>query len=109
MHCLLYLCIGVAPLVSHGSQHPTAGAKYPLAVSGILSTATLVPKAADTILVSDTLTITTFELAEKSRTQDPTIPVQGFFNADGKEVFRHVGFLAEAEVTRQLTAMGVAQ
>ena len=36
-----------------------------------------------------------------------SIPVQVFFDRDGKEVFRHVGFFPEAEVTKQLKAMGV--
>lgn len=36
-----------------------------------------------------------------------SIPVQVFFDAAGKEVFRHVGFYAEAEVTKQLEKMGV--
>ncbi|MFO8083441.1 MAG: thioredoxin family protein [Desulfobacterales bacterium] len=35
------------------------------------------------------------------------IPVQAFFDAQGKEVFRHVGFLAENEVIKQLEKMGV--
>lgn len=36
-----------------------------------------------------------------------SIPVQVFFDRDGKEVFRHVGFFPEAEVTKQLKTMGV--
>lgn len=36
-----------------------------------------------------------------------SIPVQVFFDRDGKEVFRHVGFFPEAEVTRQLKTMDV--
>jgi thiol-disulfide isomerase/thioredoxin len=36
-----------------------------------------------------------------------SIPVQVFFDAQGKEVFRHVGFFAQTEVTKQLTQMGV--
>jgi len=36
-----------------------------------------------------------------------SIPVQVFFDAGGKEFFRHVGFFAEAEVTKQLVKMGV--
>ncbi len=36
-----------------------------------------------------------------------SIPVQVFFDADGNEVFRHVGFFAQSEVDRQLTKMGV--
>ncbi len=35
------------------------------------------------------------------------IPVQVFYDAQGKEVFRHTGFLAEAEVTKQLAKLGV--
>ena len=38
-----------------------------------------------------------------------SIPVQVFFNAAGKEVFRHVGFFAQTEVDKQLAAMGVKQ
>ncbi len=36
-----------------------------------------------------------------------SIPVQAFFDAKGKEVFRHTGFFAEKEVLNQLKKMGV--
>jgi thioredoxin 1 len=35
------------------------------------------------------------------------IPTQIFFNKDGKEVFRHMGFLSEDEIVRRLKDMGV--
>ena len=35
------------------------------------------------------------------------IPTQIFFDKNGKEVYRHVGFLAEKEIVSQLTKMGV--
>ena len=38
-----------------------------------------------------------------------SIPVQVFFDADGKEVFRHVGYYAQTEVDKQLAAMEVKQ
>lgn len=38
-----------------------------------------------------------------------SIPVQAFFDADGKEVSRHTGFYPEEEVMTQLKKMGVAQ
>ena len=38
-----------------------------------------------------------------------SIPVQVFFDATGKEAFRHVGFFAESEVTKQLARMGVVR
>lgn len=38
-----------------------------------------------------------------------SIPVQVFFDSTGKEVFRHVGFFAETEVTRRLSQMGVTE
>ncbi len=38
-----------------------------------------------------------------------SIPVQVFFDAAGKEVFRHVGFFAQGEVTKKLAEMGVTQ
>jgi len=38
-----------------------------------------------------------------------SIPVQAFFDAAGKEVFRHVGFFPEAEVLKQLAGMGVSK
>jgi thiol-disulfide isomerase/thioredoxin len=38
-----------------------------------------------------------------------SIPVQVFFDAEGREVFRHVGFFAQDDVNRQLTKMGVAK
>jgi len=36
-----------------------------------------------------------------------SIPVQVFYDRNGKEVFRHVGFYAEKEVLKQLAKMGV--
>jgi thioredoxin 1 len=36
------------------------------------------------------------------------IPTQIFFNAQGEEVYRHVGFLDEKSIVEQLTKMGVA-
>jgi thioredoxin 1 len=36
-----------------------------------------------------------------------SIPVQVFYDKSGKEVFRHVGFYAEAEVLKQLAKLGV--
>ena len=35
------------------------------------------------------------------------IPTQIFFDKDGKEVFRHLGFLSEEEIVLQLKEMGV--
>lgn len=37
------------------------------------------------------------------------IPVQVFFDAEGREVFRQVGFFAQDDVNRQLAQMGVAK
>lgn len=42
-----------------------------------------------------------------SRYNVRSIPVQVFFDAEGKEVFRHVGFLPQSEVLRRLDEMGV--
>jgi len=36
------------------------------------------------------------------------IPTQIFFNEQGKEIYRHVGFLDEKAIVNQLTQMGVA-
>lgn len=36
-----------------------------------------------------------------------TIPTQIFFNEGGKEVYRHVGFMDEKAITKQLKKMGV--
>jgi len=35
------------------------------------------------------------------------IPTQIFFDAGGREVQRHVGFMSEKEIVQQLTKMGV--
>ena len=35
------------------------------------------------------------------------IPTQIFFNKEGKEVFRHVGFMSEKAIIKQLKKMGV--
>ena len=36
-----------------------------------------------------------------------TIPVQFFYDKDGKEVFRHTGFWPQAEIEKKLAEMGV--
>jgi thioredoxin 1 len=36
-----------------------------------------------------------------------SIPVQVFFDKDGKEVFRHVGFFPQEEIAKQMAKMGV--
>ncbi len=36
-----------------------------------------------------------------------TIPIQFFFDKDGKEVFRHVGFWPQAEIEKKLAEIGV--
>ena len=38
-----------------------------------------------------------------------SIPTQIFFDKEGKEVYRHQGFLAEEAIVKQLTKMGVAK
>ncbi|MBC2704766.1 co-chaperone YbbN [Desulfobacula sp.] len=48
----------------------------------------------------------------KNRQQAPrfkirAIPTQIFFNKQGEEVYRHVGFLDEKSIVKQLTKMGV--
>jgi thioredoxin 1 len=48
----------------------------------------------------------------KHRDQAPrfgirAIPTQIFFDPDGKEVYRHQGFMSEAAIVEQLTRMGV--
>lgn len=35
------------------------------------------------------------------------IPTQIFFDKDGKEVYRHRGFMSEEDIVKQLTKMGV--
>ncbi len=37
------------------------------------------------------------------------IPTQIFYNSKGHEVYRHVGFMAEDAIVRQLEKMGVSQ
>jgi len=36
------------------------------------------------------------------------IPTQIFFDKDGKEVYRHIGFMGEADIVKQLKKMGVS-
>jgi thioredoxin 1 len=38
-----------------------------------------------------------------------TIPVQVFFDKEGKEAFRHEGFFPQAEIERKLTDMGIGK
>ncbi len=44
---------------------------------------------------------------QTSRFKIRAIPTQIFFDKDSKEVYRHVGFMSEKEIVRQLTKMGV--
>ncbi len=37
-----------------------------------------------------------------------SIPTQIFFDPDGKEVYRHVGFMAEEDIAEQLKKMGIS-
>lgn len=48
----------------------------------------------------------------KNRDQAPkygirAIPTQIFFDPSGKEVYRHLGFMSEEDIVKQLTEMGV--
>lgn len=36
------------------------------------------------------------------------IPTQIFFDPEGKEIFRHVGFMAEEDIVKQLEKMGIS-
>ncbi len=36
-----------------------------------------------------------------------SIPVQGFYDRTGKEIFRHEGFFAQSEIEKKLAEMGV--
>src|SRR5512147_1243065 len=36
-----------------------------------------------------------------------SIPTQIFFNAEGKEIYRHIGFMGEEAIVAQLKSMGV--
>ncbi|WP_051957828.1 thioredoxin family protein [Desulfobacter vibrioformis] len=43
---------------------------------------------------------------QAARFEVRAIPTQIFFNENGKEVYRHLGFLDEADIVRRLTDMG---
>ncbi len=45
---------------------------------------------------------------EAKRFKISSIPTQIFFDKEGREVYRHQGFLAEDAIVTQLTEMGVA-
>jgi len=36
------------------------------------------------------------------------IPTQIFFDSEGNEIFRHVGFMAEEDIVKQLEKMGIS-
>ena len=44
---------------------------------------------------------------QASRFNIRAIPTQIFFTKNGKEVYRHVGFMSEKDIVRQLTKMEV--
>lgn len=47
--------------------------------------------------------------SQASRFKITAIPTQIFFDKNGEEVYRHVGFLDEKSIIRQLTKMGAEQ
>lgn len=44
---------------------------------------------------------------QASRFKIRTIPTQIFYDKDSKEVYRHIGFMSEKEIIRQLKKLGV--
>jgi len=44
---------------------------------------------------------------QASRFKIRAIPTQIFFDKNSKEVYRHVGFMSEADIIKQLEKMGV--
>ncbi|MCF8035257.1 MAG: thioredoxin family protein [Desulfobacteraceae bacterium] len=62
---------------------------------------------------ADSLNVVFVDVREKqmlaARFGIRSIPVQVFYYANGKEVFRHTGFLAKDKVYRQLAEMGVGE
>ena len=48
-----------------------------------------------------------FDRDQAQRFQIRSIPTQVFFDRDGKEVYRHVGFMDENAIVAQLAKMGV--
>ncbi len=45
--------------------------------------------------------------SQATRFKIRAIPTQIFFDKDGKEVYRHIGFFSEKEIVGQLSKMGV--
>ncbi|MCP4354053.1 MAG: thioredoxin fold domain-containing protein [Proteobacteria bacterium] len=45
--------------------------------------------------------------AQANKYKIRSIPTQIFFDSSGKEIFRHVGFMSEKAIIRQLSKMGV--
>lgn len=48
------------------------------------------------------------DASQAKRFKVSAIPTQVFFDADGHEVYRHQGFLAEDKIIKQLSDMGVS-
>jgi thiol-disulfide isomerase/thioredoxin len=61
----------------------------------------------------DTLNVVFIHVGEEqvlgARYGISSIPVQVFFDASGKEVFRHTGYFAAEDINKQLAAMGVTK
>lgn len=87
----------------------TLEARYPGLAAGLLRSAVLAPIAEDTLLEADGLVITQPQLLAGIQEHEPKLRVQDFFDAEGREVFRHVGFFARDDVNRQQAEMGVAK
>ncbi len=49
------------------------------------------------------------DASQKKKFKISTIPTQIFFDAQGKEVYRHQGFLSEKDIISQFAKMGVKQ
>lgn len=99
---------------------------HPTLATGALASARLVELPAGTILRSGEMQITQKDLDAEIRKAPSelwpqlkrnlffaarygvqSIPVQIFFDKDGREVFRHVGFFPKDQITAKLAEMGV--
>ncbi|HOP14809.1 MAG TPA: hypothetical protein PLH09_12610 [Lentimicrobium sp.] len=92
------------------SRAETLNKRYPGLAAGLLKSTVLEPLDEEILLTANNVTITRSQLMDSIKAQDPRLHSQ----LENNQVFlleqesvRHVGFFAQAEVDKQLEAMGV--
>lgn len=126
IRCLLLLGFLALPLTGCSSDEPTASHLEPAGVVPVKGMVTMVDLGADSCIPCKMMMPIIEKLEKKYRgkaaivfidvwkDKEPAkrfgvraIPTQIFFDKNGKEIYRHTGFMGEADIVSQLKKMGV--